>query len=220
METQNPNAAELLCGSVVEEARRKEHDLTMEAQRKAREILSLADQEGGVLVCEAGEAARAQAEKQRASLMAAVGVRVERCRSKHVEGILEGLRVELMGRVAVVGSQPFRRIVLRGVSEALRRMDGDEFVLRASEVTCRGLGSDWEAELLERDGGVGGRLRVEVDAGCAEGEVVLQDLEGRRSWRVDPLARLERAWPELRRQIVAALGWECSLAGGEEGGHR
>lgn len=218
METREPNSSERLCESVLVEARERVHGLTMEAQRRAGEILGRAEEEGRSLVQAAEEEAAAEGARKRAALLAAVGVRVERRRSAHVEGVLEGLRRELLARVEQAGGESFRGCVMRGVREAMGRMDGDEFSVCASAGTWERLGSGWVADLR----GLGGKgevsTRLVEDAGCVEGEVVVRDGAGRRFWRVDPLARIERGWPDLRRQVVAVLGWESAAVSGEAEG--
>ncbi|MFM1945606.1 MAG: hypothetical protein RI897_4588 [Verrucomicrobiota bacterium] len=217
MDKREPNSSERLCESVLVEARERVHGLTVEAQQRAGEILSQAEEEGRGLVRAAEEEAAAEGARKRAALLAAVSVRVERRRSAHVEGVLEGIRRDLVGRVADEGSVLFRCCVLRGVREAVGRMDGDEFVVCALAGTWERLGSVCMDELRGLGGEVGVSMRVVEDAGCVEGEVVVRDGVGRRIWRVDPLARVERAWPDLRRQVVAVLGWESADSGCEGG---
>jgi hypothetical protein len=50
------------------------------------------------------------------------------------------------------------------------------------------------------------------DPSAKKGEWILQDEEGRQIWELGLEARLERLWPELRRQIAA----QCGLVAQEE----
>jgi hypothetical protein len=51
------------------------------------------------------------------------------------------------------------------------------------------------------------KLDVGDDPEARDGDWILQDEEGRQMWYLGLEARLDRVWPDLRRQIAAQAGF-------------
>jgi hypothetical protein len=78
------------------------------------------------------------------------------------------------------------------------------------------LGEGLAGEIAHRVGRSPLNVTISSDATLTGGEVIIQDVEGRQVWDNGLLARLERFWPELRRQIAiqTSLVTESKPSGG------
>jgi hypothetical protein len=85
-------------------------------------------------------------------------------------------------------------------------MSGDTFFLRLARAELDGAGERLAAEIEQCAGRPLLKLELGEDPEAKQGEWILQDEEGRQIWELGLEARLQRLWPELRRQIAAQSG--------------
>jgi len=81
-------------------------------------------------------------------------------------------------------------------------MEGAVFVVKVSEGDRTLLGDGLAEEVAHRVGRSSLNVTVEYDPEIRGGGVVVEDAEARQMWDNRLLKRLERMWPELRRQIA------------------
>ena len=81
-------------------------------------------------------------------------------------------------------------------------MDGDAFVLKLSPADYAREVAGLAEEIARRVYRASLRLTLVENAWTNDRGVVIEDAAGRLAWDNRLLARLERLWPELRRQIA------------------
>jgi hypothetical protein len=77
------------------------------------------------------------------------------------------------------------------------------FVVKLSVENRRVLGEELAEAIRHRAGRTPLTLTISEEPAITDGSVIIQDVEGRQWWNVGLVARLDRLWPELRRQIAA-----------------
>jgi len=100
-------------------------------------------------------------------------------------------------------------------AEALKQMAGDAFVVKLSAADRAALGDGLAADIARRVGRLPSSITISKDATIGDGGPIIQDAEGRQVWDNRLSVRLERFWPELRRQIALRTGL---VAGGAPAG--
>jgi vacuolar-type H+-ATPase subunit E/Vma4 len=95
-------------------------------------------------------------------------------------------------------------------------MPGAAFVAKVPEADRTLLGNGLCEEVLHRVGRPGLRLTFSFDPDITEGGVTVEDAEARRIWDNGLLKRLDRLWPELRRQIALEASFVPKTESGEQ----
>lgn len=206
MATPSPHPPEILCREILDEARRQAETIISLARAKAAARVAQAEAE--VQRVEAAELASAHAEAQRRqeALLATLPVETGRLWSARMETLLESIHETARERLRRHDGEAFRKAIVRLAVEALGGMDSDAFRLRVSPVALRALGETLVEEIRQRASQPTLALELVEEGGLQDGEIVLEDREGRQRWDLAPEARLERLWAELRRGIVARTG--------------
>ena len=207
MAASESSGPELLRREILQEARRQEEEILRRAQETAARVRAKAEQETEQLRKEKLDGARADAKRRREAILATVSVETNRMRLARIEKLLQEIRDGACQRIA--NEDGFsRRDALAGLSaRALGSMAGERFVMRLSGADLQELGDPLRNEVQRRRTGARGDLRLEADPEARKGSCVLLDEEMRQRWDVGLPARLERLWPELRRQIATQLGF-------------
>jgi vacuolar-type H+-ATPase subunit E/Vma4 len=86
-------------------------------------------------------------------------------------------------------------------TEAIEQMHGTAFIVKLSAADRAAFGGGLAGEIAVR---VGRSLNLTIsnDAALKESGPIIEDADGRQVWDNRLLARLERLWPGLRRQIA------------------
>ncbi len=203
MPTPNSNAPERLRQVILEEARREKEALLHRARQQADAIVAKADKEAGQFRRERLDAARAEAKRRSEAILATVPVEVGRRRLAQIEVLLQAIHDQAGERLRVRSGFDLRQFLIGQSAEALRQMAGDAFQLRLSVADRRALGDGLVAEIQQQPGCSSLKLRLVADAELKDGDALVEDEAGSQVWNLSPPARLERCWPELRRQIAA-----------------
>ena len=134
-------------------------------------------------------------------VLATIPVEIGRLRSARTEVILENIR-EAARRRLLARDFDSHKTVVALAAEAIRRIPGTHFVVKLSAADHAALGDKLADEICQHTGRSPLNITVSADPAMAGGGVIVHDAEGIRIWDNRPISRLERLWPELRRQIA------------------
>jgi len=205
-------ASDLLRQEILDEARRRAEAIRNHARQKAESILAEAEKEAAQLRADRMEAARAEARRRTEAILATVCVEAGRIRSARIEGLLQAIHDRARDELGARNGFDFPKVIAVLAAEALGQMAGDAFELRLSQADHDALGRELTDEIRNRSNRSNSKLRLVADSNLNRGGLWLGDETGRQAWNLSLEARLERCWPELRRQIAARA------AIGEQGG--
>jgi vacuolar-type H+-ATPase subunit E/Vma4 len=197
------NAPELLRREILEQARQQKEDILRQAREQAQTIAAQTAKAAEEFKRERLEAARMEAKRRTEANLATVPVEAGRIRMVRVEELLQAIHDRARTQIRDRAGFGYRETVMRLLCEALWQIAGETFRLRLCVAECRALGDGLAEEIRTRLGRPNLRLEPVADANLKEGELVLEDPAGRQAWNLSLEARLERCWPQLRRQIAA-----------------
>jgi vacuolar-type H+-ATPase subunit E/Vma4 len=215
MAAPNQNSPEVLNGEILAEARRQCDEILHHAQQEAEVLLAAAKVEADKIRREKMDAVRAEVARQKELMQATLPVAAGRLRSARIETLLEDIRAAARQQLQTHPFDDHETIVALAV-EAIRRMPGTDFVLKISPADLLLCGDKLAGEIGQRAGRAALNLTLSADPALTGGDVMVQDADGLRIWDNRLLARLDRLWPELRRQIASrtALVEKNEPAGG------
>jgi vacuolar-type H+-ATPase subunit E/Vma4 len=205
MATPNPNSPEVLSAEILAQAGRECDEILRRAQREAESLLAAATAEADKIRREKLDAARAEAARRSELMLATVPVEAGRLRAARIEAILENIR-EAARRQLESRHFDAHETVVALAAEAIRQMPGTDFVLKISAADHAAFGDKLAGEVCQRTGRSPLKLTISADPTVTDGGVMVQDAAGIRLWDNRLLSRLERLWPELRRQIAVRTG--------------
>ena len=197
-----PNSPDALSEEILAEAGRECDEIIRRAQQESGLILAAATVEAEKIRREKLDAARAEAARRTELMLATIPVETGRLRSARIEAILENIREEARRQLQARNFDGHETVVALA-TEAVRRMPGTDFVLKISAADHAAFGDKLAGEICQRAGRSPLNLTVSADPAMTGGGVMMQDVAGIRIWDNQLLSRLERLWPELRRQIAA-----------------
>lgn len=189
-----------LCAEIRADARREVEKIVREARQEAEAMLAKATAAAAQDRQARLDAARAEAKRQSELLLATVPVEVSRRRSACREALLQSIHDDAGRQLRARAGFDYRQALGALVMEAVSRMAGNEFVVKVAPADV--------VELAAKP-----RLSVMADPDITEG-VVVADVEGRQVWDNRLTVRLDRLWPELRRQIAIQTGLIVERSGG------
>jgi vacuolar-type H+-ATPase subunit E/Vma4 len=214
--TLNQNAPDILCAEILADARHESEAIIHRAQREVEVLLAHAAAEADTVRQERLEQARAEAVRRKELTLAAVPVETGRLRLARVEELLQSVREEVARRLLAREGFDYRETVIALAVVALKQMPGSAFVVQLSATDCSAFGDCVAEEIARRVGRSPLNITIAKDTGADDDVLIIQDAESRLVWDNCLSTRLERLWPELRRQIAmeAALVSESRPAGG------
>ena len=209
MTAANAEPQKVLRDEIIADAKRHADRVLSHARRGAQEL-----RDKGRAQVEQGtrdrlEAARRQADARRELLLAGAAIEAGRRRNARIESALQAVRDEAARRLSARQGFDYRDTLARVAAEAVSRMEGTSFVLELSEADRAALGAGLAEDVRRRVTCEGLQVTAAAQAAGIDGGVIVRDAEGRQVWDNSLLARLERFWPVLRREI----GVRTSLAG-------
>ena len=192
-----------------------QEEILADARRQAREAVDRARQEAEALLTKArleaendrrvqSQAAQVEAKRRRDLALATIPVVVGRRRAECIELALNQIRDEAARRLAAREGFDYRQAVIRLAAEALALMEGNRFVLEVSDADNQALGQGWLEEVRRLSGRDGLELSTVSANTKNQVGVLVRDAEGRQVVDNTLLARLERLWPALRRELAVA----------------
>lgn len=202
MATMNTDAPKVLCVEILAEARRQAEEILQRAREEKAALLAKARAETDQLRTERLAQARAEALRRTELLLATVPVEVVRWRAQRVEAVLQEICDEARQALQTREGNDCRETPIALAAEAVRQMGGDTFVVKLSPDDRSAHGGAIVAAVHQRADPNSITLTLADDSNITDGGVIVQDAEGRQVWDNRLSARLERLWPELRRQIA------------------
>jgi vacuolar-type H+-ATPase subunit E/Vma4 len=204
--TKNQNNTEILCEEILEDARREGKEIVLRAKKDAEAFLAGAIAQADRLRRERLDHAHQEAARRSELILATVPVETGRLRAARVEAVLESLREEACRQMLARKGLEYREAVIAIASHAISQMAGAVFVAKVPDIDRTILGDGLSDEIVCR---VGRPVSVTVlyEPDITEGGVVVEDAEARQVWDNRLAKRLERLWPELRRQIAVQAGF-------------
>jgi vacuolar-type H+-ATPase subunit E/Vma4 len=210
------DAAERLREEILAEARRDRDDILLRARREAEALVAKAAAEAARLRQERLEQSRAEAVRRKEMILARVPVEAGRLRAARMQALLESIHDEAHRRLKARDGFDHRAVVATLAAEAISQMHGSAFVVKLSPADRAAFGDELP-DALTRLAGRTLSLEISNDTALMEPGVIVQDTAGSQVWDNRLLARLERMWAELRRQIAvqtALVSGRKSAGGG------
>ena len=205
MDATNSNSADRLCAEILADAKRQGDEVLSRADAEAGSITAAAAADAGKWLEERRRQARAAAAHRKETILATVAVETERLRSARIEALLQSIHEAIRQRL-LTPDVDARAIVLSLAADALRHSTGRDFVVKISPAAFAAFGQRLGHDLAQQAGCDGRDLAVRADDAVSGAGVVIQSADGLLVWDNRLLSRLQRLWPELRRQIAGRLG--------------
>lgn len=214
MESSSQNSPDTLCAEILAQARRKGDEIRRRADAEASSLRAIAASEAERMRHELLEEARRKARRRKEIILATVAVEKQRMHSTRVETLLEVIRREILRRLAA-SNMDSRELVVALAMEAISRMAEEHFVLEIANGEHQWETAGLVEEIRRRTGRPGLSLQIVASAGNAQSGVIVRNPAGSQFWDNRLSARLDRFWPELRRQIAVAGGLDGKMNSSE-----
>ena len=201
------NSPDVLREEILADARQQAAQIIDGARQEAEALLAKATDEAQKKRLELLDAARSEAARRTELAMLTVPVETARRRSARMETLLRSIYDAARGQLLARAGVDYREPIFMLAADAVNQMSGNAFVLRLSPQDRAALNAGFTEEVARRVGRSPLTFSLVEDPAVAEGGLIIQDAEGRQIWDNRLTARLERLWPELRRQIAVQLGF-------------
>ncbi len=206
MAAPNPAPSRLLGEEILAEASRQSEALLRDARQQADSLLAQARAEADELRQKCLARARAEAERQAGLILATIPLEAGRLRLNRLEALLDSIHEEICGQLRTGEGVDYRAGLVALAGEALSGMEGDSFTLHVGSGFKGDLGEDFTRDVARQAGRTPLAVALLNAPPLTEPGVVVRDVEGRQLWDNRLVARLERLWPEMRRQMAARAG--------------
>ena len=214
--TMDQNSTEVLREEILAAARREGEEIVSRARQDAEVFLTSAVGEADRIRQERLDQARAEAARQSELILATVAVETGRLRAARVEALLESVYEESCQRLVAREGFEYLETVIGLASHAISQMAGDGFVVKLSEADQTILGDGLAEEIAHRVGRPVS-ITISYEPGITESGVIVEDTEARQVWDNRLVKRLERLWPELRRQVAVEATFVPKTGSGGDG---
>jgi vacuolar-type H+-ATPase subunit E/Vma4 len=199
--TTNQDAAGKLSAEILADARRRAEEIVVRARKDAEAFLAVSASEADKVRQNIFDQAHAEADRQSALILATVPIEIGRQLLARVEALLESIHDEACQRLVARDGFEYRETVIALASDAIRRMVGIEYVVKLSSAD-QTVVDDGLAEDIVRRTGMSVSISISREEDIIGDGVIIEDTGARQVWDNRFLKRLERLWPELRRQIA------------------
>jgi vacuolar-type H+-ATPase subunit E/Vma4 len=210
------NSTEVLREEILAAAQREGEEIVSRAKQDAEVFLTSAVGEADRIRQERLDQARAEATRQSELILATVTVETGRLRAARVEALLESVYEESCQRLVAREGFEYLETVIGLASHAISQMAGDGFVVKLSEADQTILGDGLAEEIAHRVGRPVS-ITISYEPGITESGVIVEDTEARQVWDNRLVKRLERLWPELRRQVAVEATFVPKTGSGGDG---
>lgn len=181
---------EILTQAIREDAQRQADAIIARARQQAAAMLAQAAAEAERTRQERLHVAQAEAARRTEAIQASISVAISRLRATRIEAILQSLYDAARQRLIARQGYDYEEALVTLVTQAAEQLGHTDLVVRLSPADRAAF-----ADQL-------GQFTLVEDPSITEGGAIVIDVDGRRDWDNRLLARLDRLWPELRRQIV------------------
>lgn len=216
MEKPAQSSQDRLCAEILDEARQESEKLARHARAQADALLMQAREESERLRQERLAQAKSEAERKAELILATVPTEAQRQRSAGIEALLQTIFEQARQQLASRQGFDYRETLIALATEAIEHMVGDSFVVKLSAADRVAFGKSLTEEIPRRFARSSLRITISDEPTITEGGLMVQDDSDRQLWDNRLVSRLERLWPELRRQIAVRTGLVSggSTAGG------
>ncbi len=214
----NPDSAQPLRDEILAEARREAEQILLQAREQTASILAAARAEADTVRRQRAVEAQAEAERRTQLILATVPLEAGRLRTTRTEEILQSLHNEIRRRLLAQDRSEYRETIVALGAETVTHIFGNsqapspalpsgaEASVRISPADQASFGDGIVNEIARRAGVPPSSVRLSIDPMITEGGVIVQSADGRQICDNRLSKRLERLWPELRRQIAVGTG--------------
>ena len=199
--TTNQDSVGKLSTEILADARRKAEEIVVLAHKDAEAFLAGSASEADKVRQIIFDQAHAEAARQSELILATVPIEIGRQLLARVEALLESVHDEACQRLVARDGFEYRETVIALASDAIRQMAGIEFVVKLSGAD-QTIVDDGLAEDIVRRAGRSVSISIDREEDIIGDGVIIEDAGARQVWDNRLLKRLERLWPELRRQIA------------------
>jgi vacuolar-type H+-ATPase subunit E/Vma4 len=215
--TPNQQSQQVLCDEILAEAQLQCEQVIRSARQQAEALLARASAEAERTLRQRLALAGAEAVRRREMLLATVPLETGRLRSAKLETLLRSLYEKVHGRLLTRNGFDYRETLIVLAVEAVTRMAGDSVIVKLSTADRAALGEGLIDEIMRRvQHSPGLSITLSDEPAITEGGLIIEDSGGRQVWDNRLPVRLDRMWPELRREVAlgASLVPESGRAGG------
>lgn len=198
----SPGTTHPLVSEIASDAARESGRILESARSEAAAWLASAQAQAGQEREHRLHQAREHAARLSARILATIPLEERRLRAMRIESLLQDLRGRLDQRLRFEAAAHPRATAIRLAAEALRGMEGTGFNIHTSPLSLLEPESRVREELRRQMDLPALAVRLVVDASLPPGGVVVEDAAKRQYTDNRPSSRLDRLWPELRRQIA------------------
>jgi len=213
VETQRQTPEDNLCEAIRQQAEIQTEEILRRAQEHAAGLIASAEIEADKSRRAVISAAEIEAARRREMILATVPIEVNRERSTQLGALLQAIFEKARHKLVARLDYDYRSCLVALAAEALGRMTGDAFVVKLSPRDRVTYGKGLAEEIARKVDCPPGRISLAEDSDITDGGLVVHDVEGRQFWDNRLPQRLERMWPELRRQIAVRTGLVAENAG-------
>lgn len=200
--TPNQNSPDVLREEILADARRESEATVRRARQEAETLLAKTTSEAENVRHERLGQARQEAARQTELILATVPLEAARLRLARIEAVLHSVHDDVHRRLAACEDFDYREVIIALAAEAVSQMAGDEFVIKLSPADCVLLGHGLVEAITRRVERSPLRITLAEEPTIKGGGVIVEDAERRQVCDNRFSARLNRLWPELRRQIA------------------
>jgi len=197
--------ADLLRQQILEDARAEAEKLISAAGREVEVLRQRSDAAADQDRSQRLSLARAEAERRAGWLLDSIPVEFSRRRETRRESLLEAVLLRARQRVAERADRTGPGLVERLAAAAITAMDESPIVLRVHQIPPAPREANERLKRATHRPDL--ELRWVEDPAVGAGGVVVESASGRQRWDNRLEARLDRLWPELRRQVAGHAGW-------------
>jgi len=204
--TTDQNSTEILREEILADAKKKGEEIVIRARQDAEIFLTSASTEADRIRQERLEKAREEAARRSELVLATVPLESGRMRAARIEMLLNVVYEEASRQLLAREGFEYRETVIALASHAIGQMTGAAFVAKVSEADRDILGDGLTDEIARRLGRPVS-ISISYEPDITGGGVIVEDAEARQVWDNRLTKRLERMWPELRRQIAVQVSF-------------
>jgi len=187
-------------------------EILAEARKEGEKIIDRAKQDAEIFLTSAAavaertrqeglERARADAAQRSNLILSTIPVETGRLRTSRIETLLDSVYEEIRQKLMNCENFEYRKTLISLASDAINRMTGDMFVVKIPGEN-NSVSVDDLAEEIARHINRPAKITVVYQTDMTGYGVLVEDGDAHQIWDNRLLKRLERMWPELRRQIA------------------
>jgi V/A-type H+-transporting ATPase subunit E len=172
---------------------------TRDAQKLTAEAEKNAEEEAQKIL----EQSRERARKQRAVILATVDIEIEKRRVARQEEMIKSVFDEALKRLRETRSYDYRQSVIQLASDALGKMQGNEYTIRLRTSDERFADDSLIEAIREKLNARDFNLRIETSS--ADAGPVVESSDGRQVYNNSFDARLRRLQDPLRKRVAETI---------------